>query len=91
MTDYLADAEEAYQRAMLDVQHCRELWQAEGAPIMVTSAGGQVYQHPLYKALLDTEKQAAALRRPLLPQNTGGGSKKGDRAEDKTAPPPRFS
>jgi hypothetical protein len=63
--DEFRDAVEAYERAQADASYVRDLWIAEGRPLIQESTNGLLGRHPLWRVMLEAEAHAARFRSEL--------------------------
>jgi hypothetical protein len=63
--DEFKDAVQAYERAQADAFYVRDLWIAEGRPLVQQATNGLLGRHPLWRVMLESETHAARFRSEL--------------------------
>src|SRR3954469_19191632 len=70
-TDFSADLEAIYDKAATRLEGVRDAWERGGMPITCEGSKGQEIQHPLLKALRESELELVRLSRELEKRRPG--------------------
>src|SRR3954469_6075405 len=70
-TDFSADLEAIYDKAATRLEGVRDAWERAGMPITCAGSKGQEIQHPLLKALRESELELVRLGKELERRRPG--------------------